>query len=819
VKPTGQNTKTPHTATGLFALSGAFLRAGGTGASRIARGIGASAVILATAAVTFALPATAGAYATLEGPPIYSAAPGLPDNRVYEQVSPANKNGNSAGAALATFDNPGEEHYALAAPDGNSVLFEGTGPMGETATPLTQYFVASKNEGAAGWSTRALTPATQQAATEIGIADPPLWHIDPSADLSHVMFVAKNGNYAMPPNAQCGIGGDGENQMYLAGSDPFVPATWLERPVVEGSIENCASAGRSGIPDGGTPDFSTVYFTYSGTLLAEDASRAPHTQADASELTEAWGFYEDREGVMREAGILPNGTLDPFGAVPAASDHGRNIVGNQVSADGSRAFFVSPDPASCTSAGGKNNCAVDPPELYVRENGEKTLLVSQDTLLSTAGGLPAAAPGGVLQMPNPTSQTARAEFGPFSSSYVFASPDGSQAFFQSENALTQPAEKASPGTEPKMYDFDVDTGVLTYLPGVAGQIVATDTSGSAFTFVRPESGGQSAELDLWLAGPGGGSVTPITQFPGSPASGLKRGEYVSEAQMSGDGSVVVFATAAPIAGFNNGGTHLNARGASTPGSSIQIYRYDASANKLGCVSCPPRGVTPSSNASMSSLRSAEEIQEEGTKFSIPGMVGGRGVSIDGSRIFFESSDPLVSRDTNTASTIYSNRYLGFLKQGGDVYEWENGVVYLISTGKSSVDSFLLDSSENGDDVFFATAEGLVPGDTDGAYDVYDARVPQPGDNPPPAAVPCEGSVCQGPPNVPAPLTPPASTTFAGLGNPTPETTPGGRESNPKTTKKTVKCAKGKKLSHGKCVKVKSKKKKAKRASNDRRAKS
>ena len=77
-------------------------------------------------------------------------------------------------------------------------------------------------------------------------------------------------------------------------------------------------------------------------------------------------------------------------------------------------------------------------------------------------------------------------------------------------------------------------------------------------------------------------------------------------------------------------------------------------------------------------------------------------------------------------------------QGKDVYEWENGVVYLISSGKSPLDSFFLDNSENGDDVFFATAQGLVPGDTDGAYDVYDARVPQPGDNPPSVAVPCKG---------------------------------------------------------------------------------
>jgi len=83
--------------------------------------------------------------------------------------------------------------------------------------------------------------------------------------------------------------------------------------------------------------------------------------------------------------------------------------------------------------------------------------------------------------------------------------------------------------------------------------------------------------------------------------------------------------------------------------------------------------------------------------------------------------------------------------------------------------------------------------------VYDARVPHPGDNPPAAAVPCEGSVCQGPPNVPSPLTPPASATFSGLGNPAPE--PAATPPPPKkTTTKTVKCKKGFVKKKSKCIK-------------------
>ena len=69
--------------------------------------------------------------------------------------------------------------------------------------------------------------------------------------------------------------------------------------------------------------------------------------------------------------------------------------------------------------------------------------MSQDSLLPAVAGLPAAAPGGVLEMSNPT----RIMLGPVDGSYVFASRDGSQAFFQSEEDLTEAAGEGPPGSE------------------------------------------------------------------------------------------------------------------------------------------------------------------------------------------------------------------------------------------------------------------------------------------------------------------------------------------------------------------------------------
>jgi hypothetical protein len=101
--------------------------------------------------------------------------------------------------------------------------------------------------------------------------------------------------------------------------------------------------------------------------------------------------------------------------------------------------------------------------------------------------------------------------------------------------------------------------------------------------------------------------------------------------------------------------------------------------------------------------------------------------------------------------------------------------------------------------------------------VYDARVGGGFSQsaPPPA---CEGDACQSP--VAAPDDPtPGSLTYQGPGNLV--SAPFITTSKP-VSKKAVKCAKGKRLSHGKCVKSKSKKKtktKARKASNKRRGKS
>lgn len=623
-------------------------------------------------------------------------AVGLPNGRVYEQVSPYKKNGNTAGALGF-----GSVGYSFATADGESLLYEVSGALEGFPRGMATYALAKRSPS--GWHSVSPVPFP---GGQINYANFGPAAIQPADDLSRFTYTLAGGGLVPGnPSATFEPGGSAESAGAEYMAEPGGKLSWITEPKIPTPLPAVGHIDRVWIvPAGGSPNLDTYYFSYTGTLVPEDASRTPNVVAEPTIGGAPAGFYRWHDGELINYGSLPDGSFDPYGAVQAGfveNNYFNNtatpaFANNQVTEEGNEALYVSPDPRTKVQSGRVS-------QLYVRRGNAPAILVSK----SEVTGLPSES--------GPYGFTVTAPYGGNPPpSYAYGSADGSHVYFESVDALTADAPAT---TTEKAYLFDVETEDLQYLSGVRGEPVAARPDLSAFIFARIANGGlNKARVGVWA----NGSQTTFWE-----AVAFK---YTLNGRVTPDGNSLIFGTDAPLPGFNSGGYQ-------------QVYRYDIPTEEISCISCPPETVSPEGPAEIAHASTSE-----------PGVWGdgklrdSRGMSTDGNRVFFDSPDPLVPQDANGVR---------------DVYMWEDGQISLISTGRSGRDSYLLDNSESGNDVFFATAEGLAPEDTDGAYDVYDARV---GGgfkvaNPPASC----SSGCQTTESAPG-YTDAGSSTFSGAGN-------------------------------------------------------
>jgi DNA-binding beta-propeller fold protein YncE len=681
---------------------------------------------------------------------------GLPDNRAYEMVTPAQKDGGLIDTLFFGLT-PAVAEAGSRVMSSTSQCFGDAGScVGLRGGVVGTEYEFTRTE--AGWVASALSPPATEFDTNTSVAF--------SADAGTALLGA--------PTAPAG-----EDDFYARQAEGSFADIGPIAPPADG-----AGATEGSSTATGTSDLSRVVYEqrYAGLRWPFDPTSGQATLYEYAGVGNSQPFLVGVSGgagstsLISECGTLLGGT-DEF-----------NQRFGDLSADGRTVFFTA---ESCASGSGVNaGVPVPADELYARVDESQTVLVS------------GRSPVGCTSVACLGSPPGDAEF-------EGASEDGSKVLFTSTQQLTDSASEDSSqkdtansvgcsetvgvnGCNLYMYDFGAPAGheLLTVSAGdlsgggprVQG-VMAISADGSHVYFVAKGVLSAAANEQGQTAQDGAdnlyvferdarypeGHVAFVTMLAASDAieewvTGTDEGGH--PANVTPDGRFLVF--------LSHG--RLTADDTSTTGAQ-QVFRYDALTGALVRISIGERGFDDNGNASRLDAGIVAAFPHLGPIRRDPTM------SHDGAFVFFESPAALTPRALNEVPIGIANVTSGVFQQGSpvyaeNVYEWHEGQVYLISDGRdvSSVPSdfcvtdssvCLLGSDATGANVFFTTADSLVPQDTDTQKDIYDARICTAGEPcisaPAPVQV-CQGEGCHGTPS-PAPSAPGAATIlFAGPGN-------------------------------------------------------
>jgi hypothetical protein len=695
------------------------------------------------------------------------AALSLPDGRAYELVStmPGTEvDPPAVGEPISYELELGEIHgnpggYRAAA-NGEGVAYVGGPPSsGEGGTGVSHntdgnHYLAKRE--ATGWADANIEPEARNPAME-----------DLSADLSLQIF---NSN---EPVFKAAHGG---------------PADCLG---ATGSIVYARSGGI------GAPSFSPLFTATKGPneCYAEEAGisaddshillDSPYALTSTASPTggfEERNLYDLAEGQMHQVNILPDGRPQPSPNAVFGSYTGEVSFANYgddlgaVSGDGSRVFWTD------------RNTGI----VYVREND-------------------AQVEEGCTAPPQPASKACTVQVSAGSARYWTASPDGHYVYYTENGELDR---------------FDTLAGSRVALAGAGAEVqgvIGTNETGEAGAYVyfvadgvlagqNAEGQGPTAEQpNLYMAH--AGLTTFIAtlssrdnELIGASFGNENAGDWQTEpglrtAELAPNGQAVAFMSKLSLTGYDNyGPVSENEEHEVFYVDQPQVFVYETSTSQLVCASCNPTGQPPVPTAEAWEGSRGGYVNVSGANTFMP-----RWINADGTQVYFNTSQPLVSRDSNHRQ---------------DLYEWQSdgsggcarsaGCVELISGGDAPADAYFLDASASGDDVFFTSREQLLPSAQDETVKVYDARV---GGGISETALACTGTGCQGVAPAPPIFATPASVTFAGVGNFPPSKPAVKTKSKPK---KTAKCKRGFTKKKGKCVKQPRKKPKRSAAKKGRK---
>lgn len=782
----------------------------------------------------------------------------LPDGRVAELVSPT-----GVGRATEVYVPHGlvsvgldlkEEHgiYAgerlQAAPDGEEVAYAGDPPAvggnGSFGESGGNQYVAKRSTGG-GWTAAdvsATSYGTEYEAFSEGLSVGVLRSGEALA--SDAPFGYRN-LYRRAIGWRPEAGGS-----FGSASGPFEPLI-TEPPACPtryfGSTEN----GQLSIVTfgGGDAAFGHLLFEANAALTATPVP--PWLPGYGAECAPANYLYDWSGGQLYLVSVLPNGTGLLPEKVEAPVRKEETVTGGMFGRRGPSAEgYNSPDTSEVVSEAGTRvywstmervpvggKYGEEPTGLFVRENDtrpqsevEEGKCVEPAMACTLQVNVPEA---GVVQAASCEEENRHKEIEDVCEHPAFwtASGDGSRVFFTDESRLTKGAS-AGRG-DPDLYEYDLEAPEGMRLrdlsPAPAGGhadvdgVVGASSDGSYVYFVaggvleaEGATGLREGEPHLYLAH--GGRVTFIATL--SPqdedfAKGEGYGDWQADpghrtAYVTPDGGSVAFTSRQRLTPYDNEVEVEGESGGTERVALTEVYVYNAGSGRLVCASCAPDGEAPTDEIY---AEFAKDLTDALGSFlpadeSIVGYQP-RVVSSNGRRVFFDSIEPLTQGSGH--GVVKGN---GFL----NVFEWEapgegsctvggaspvtGGCTFLLSGGQSSDNSYLIDASADGSDVFFVSREQLGEKNRVGYDELFDARV---GGVESLQPVVCR-LVCQGEPVASPSFATPASASFQGSGNPVP------------TQPSPVACPRHKKLVGGKCVEVKAKRKKVKHKKGGHRAK-
>ena len=640
------------------------------------------------------------------------AASLLPDCRAYEMVSPVDKNNGDIVTLLSSFNY--RARLDQASTTGDALTYSSYRAFAGSPSGIwsSQYLA---RRGSTGWATEAISPPKSGGPFHQGLDDfdTPFRAFSSNLETS---WLWQDHEPALDPTVSGGF-----SNIFRRNADGSYTALVRATPPPNR-------------PDGFLPELQGISADGSHALfrtqdnLTPEAPVLPWGGAPPEQHTPHQLYESFSEGgeppQLRLVSVLPNKGPATGGAsvgtANAPIEFGRlDSVAHAVSEDGSRVYWTAANEG--------------PGKLYLRLNGTKTLEVS-----------------GTVD-PGPAR-------------FLTATPGGGRALYAF----------ASGARAGDLYEYDLESKSSTLLAtGFLGFLGVSEDL-SRYYFLSKEvlaPGATAGQPNLYLGEEGsfdflgllsgneiGNAAQVLSAVNPEPAFKIAR--------VSPDGSLAFMSFSKALA---DGAADYDNTDQQSGQPDAEVYHYSARTGDLACVSCNPTGSRPVGRelrprGNFNGTWAAAQIPTSDMEMQQP-----RYLSDDGSRLFFESFEALVPRDTNGAADVYEWEEIGAGSQGATCTEESSGFsianggcLNLISTGESTRDSEFIDASPSGRDAFITTLSSLAPQDA-GLVDIYDAR--EGGGLPPPATPPaaCEGEACQGPltpPNDPTP----ASSSFEGAGN-------------------------------------------------------